>query len=127
MPFKTLVDEIEQIDLTRTITSKYKRLYEVSQNASTQQLDINQISEISNNVEKRDRNNIEEFENAVCNVLNGINITYDRKNFKGRPTIAFFAPTVAHTEIDLHTTVDVLNDHKEKLNKNQERNLFKDI
>ena len=43
-----------------------------------------------NNVDKLDQNNIEQFENEVCNVLNGINNTYDRKIVKGRPKIAFF-------------------------------------
>ena len=41
MPFKTLIDKIDQTDLTRTITINHKRLDEVNQSTSTQQLDIN--------------------------------------------------------------------------------------
>ena len=33
---------------------------------------------------------LEQFEGTICNVLNGINNTYDRKNFKGRPKFALF-------------------------------------
>ena len=33
---------------------------------------------------------MDQFKDAVCNVLNGINNTYDRKNFKGRPKFALF-------------------------------------
>ena len=52
MPFKTLVDKIDQMDLTRTITNNHKILYEVNQSTSNQQIDINQISEICNNTDK---------------------------------------------------------------------------
>ena len=31
MPFKALVDKIDQMDLTRTITNNHKRLYEINQ------------------------------------------------------------------------------------------------
>ena len=46
MPFKTLLDKMDQMDLTRTITNNHKRFYEVSQSTSNQQIDINQISDI---------------------------------------------------------------------------------
>ena len=35
MPFKTLVDKIDQMDLTRTITNNHKRLNEVNQSTSS--------------------------------------------------------------------------------------------
>ena len=34
IPFKTLLDKIDQMDLTRTITNNHKRLYEVNQSIS---------------------------------------------------------------------------------------------
>ena len=90
IPFKTLLDKIDQMDLTRTITNNHKRLYEVNQSTGNQQIDINQISHICNNTDNLNQNNLDQFEDAVCNVLNGINNTYDRKNFKGRPKFALF-------------------------------------
>ena len=38
MPAKTLVDKIDQTDLTRTITNNHKRLYESNQSTSAQHL-----------------------------------------------------------------------------------------
>ena len=38
MPAKTMVDKIDQTDLTRTITNNHKRLYEVNQSTSAQQV-----------------------------------------------------------------------------------------
>ena len=38
-----------------------------------------------NNINKLNQNDLEQFEGTICNVLNGINNTYDRKNFKRRP------------------------------------------
>ena len=90
MPFKTLVDKIDQMDLTRTITNNHKRLYELNENTSNQQIDINQISETCNNTDNLNQNNLDQFGNAVCNILNGINNTYDRTKIKGRPKFALF-------------------------------------
>ena len=56
----------------------------------TIKIDNNQISEICSNTDNLNQNNLDQFENAVCNVLNGINNTYDRKNIKGRPKFALF-------------------------------------
>ena len=78
------------MELTRTITNNYKQLYEVNQSTINQQIYINQISEICNNRDNLNQNNIDQFEDAVCNVLNGIINTYDRKRFKGRPKFALF-------------------------------------
>ena len=89
-PFKTLVDKIDCMDLTRTIRNNHKRLYEVNQSTSHQQIDINQITEICNNTVNLKQNNPEQFKNVVCNVLNEIINTYDRKNFNGRPKFALF-------------------------------------
>ena len=82
MPIKTLVEKLDQMDLTRTMTNNHKRLYEVNQSTSNQQIDINQISEICNNTDNLIQDNLDQFENAVCNVLNGINNTKDRKKFQ---------------------------------------------
>ena len=35
MPFKALVDKIDQMDLTRTIRNNHKRLYEINQTKNT--------------------------------------------------------------------------------------------
>ena len=78
------------MDLTRTITNNHKRLNEVNQSTSNQQIDINQISDICSKTDNLNQSNLDQFEDAVCNVLNGINNTYDSKNFKGRPKIALF-------------------------------------
>ena len=88
IPFKTLLEKIDQMDLTRTITNNHKRLYEVNQSTSNQQIDNNQISDICSITDNLNQNNLDQFEDAVCNVVNGINNTYDRKNFKGRPKFA---------------------------------------
>ena len=90
MPFKILLDKIDQMDLTRTVTNNHKRLYEVIQSTSNQLIDINQTSDICSNTVNLNQNNLDQVEDAVCNVLNGINNTYDRKNFKGRPKFALF-------------------------------------
>ena len=78
------------MDLTRKITNNHKRLYEVNQSTSNQQIDINEICEIGNNTENLNQYNIDQFEDAVSNVLIGIKNTYDRKNFKGGPKFALF-------------------------------------
>ena len=90
MPFKTLIDKIDQMDLTRTITNNHKRLYEVNQSTSSINEDIKQMSIACNNINKLNQNDLEQFERTICNVLNGINKTYDKKNFKGRPKFALF-------------------------------------
>ena len=43
MPFKALVDKIDQKDLTRTITNNHKRLYEVNQTTTNINEDLKQI------------------------------------------------------------------------------------
>ena len=88
MPFKTLVDKLAQMDLTRTITNNHKRLYEVNQTTTNINEDLKQTNVASNNINAPNQNDIEQFEETICNVLNGINNTYDRKNFKGRPKFA---------------------------------------
>ena len=90
MPFKTLVDKIDQMDLTRTITNNHKRLYEVNQSTSNINEDIKQMSIACSNINELNQNDLEQFEGTICNVLNGINNTYDKKNFKGRPKFALF-------------------------------------
>ena len=87
MPFKTLVEKTDQMDLTRTITHNHKRLYEVNQSISNQQIDINQISEICNNTDNLIQDNLDQFENAVWIVQNGINNTYDRKKLQRKTSI----------------------------------------
>ena len=90
MPLKTLVDKIDQMDLTRTITNNHKRLYEVNQTTSNINDDLKQINAACNNINDLNQNYLEQFEGTICKVLHGINNTYDRKNFKGRPKFALF-------------------------------------
>ena len=50
MPFKTLVDKIDQMDLTRTITNNHKRLYEVNQTITNITEDLKQMNAACNNI-----------------------------------------------------------------------------
>ena len=62
MPFKTLLDKIDQMDLTRTISNNHKKLYEVNQSFSTQQSDIHQMSEMfKNNIRHNHQMKINEY------------------------------------------------------------------
>ena len=90
MPFKTLVEKIDQMDLTRTISNNHKRLYEVNQSTTNINEDLKQMNIACNNINELNQNDLEQFEGTICNVLNGINNTYDKKNFKGRPKFALF-------------------------------------
>ena len=90
MPFKALVDKIDRKDLTRTITNNHKRLYEINQTTNNINDDLKQMNIACNNINVLNQNDLEQFEGTICNVLNGINDTYDRKNFKGRPKFALF-------------------------------------
>ena len=90
MPFKALVEKIDQMDLTRTILNNHKRLYEVNQSISNINDDLKQMNIACNNINELNQNDLEQFEGTICNVLNGINNTYDKKNFKGRPKFALF-------------------------------------
>ena len=80
MAFKTLVDKIDQMALTTTITNNQKRLYEVNESTNINK-DLQQMSEACTNINDLSQNDLEKFEGSICNVLNGINNTYDRKNF----------------------------------------------
>ena len=90
MPFKTLVDKIDQMDLTRTITNNHKRQYEVNQTTTNISEDLKQMNAACNNINNLNQKHLEQFEGTICNALNGINNTYARKNFKGRPKFALF-------------------------------------
>ena len=90
MPFKTLVDKIDQMDLKRTITNNHKRLYEINQTTNKINEDLKQMNIACNNINELNQNDLEQFEGTICNVLNGVSNTYDRKNFKGRPKFALF-------------------------------------
>ena len=90
MPFKALVDKIDQMDLKRTITNNHKRLYETNQTTNNINDDLKQMNIACNNINDLNQNDLEQFEGTICNVLKGINNTYDRKNFKGRPKFALF-------------------------------------
>ena len=63
MPFKTLVDKIDQLDLTRTITNNHKRLYEVNLNQSTTSIheDLKQMTTACNNINELNQNDLEQF------------------------------------------------------------------
>ena len=97
------------MDLTRTITNNHKRSYEINQSTSNQQININQISEICNNTDNLNQNNLDQFEIAVCNVLNGINNTYIEKILKEAQNLQYFLVIVVHTDIQ---KADVSRDHK---------------
>ena len=68
----------------------HKRLYEVNQTTTNISEDLKQMNVACNNINDLNENDLEQFEGTICNVLNGINNTYDRKNFKGRPKFALF-------------------------------------
>ena len=88
----------------------------------TQQSDINQMSVICNKIDILDQRNIEQFEYAVCNVVNGINNTYDKKKtLKVDQSSHYFVVTAAHTEIQ---KADVLKGLREDHNKNQDKGYF---
>ena len=74
-----------------------------------------------NNINDLNQNDLEQFEGTICNVLNGINNTYDRKNFIGRPKFAYFVVTVVHT---VTQKADVLKDQDEKVYQDQKKNHF---
>ena len=78
------------MDLNSTITNNHKRFYDVNQSTSTPQRDINQMNQFCNNIDNEDQNNTEQFENVVCNVLNGINKTYFRKKIKATSNFGIF-------------------------------------
>ena len=88
MPFKALVDKIDQMD--QTITNNDKRLYEVNQTTTNINEDLKRMNIACNNIKDFNQNDLEQFEGTICNVLNGINNTYDRQNFKGRQKFALF-------------------------------------
>ena len=101
MPFKTLVDKIYQMDLTRTKTNNHKRLYEVNQTTTNISEDLKQMNAACNNINDFNQNYLEQFEGTICTVLNGINNTYNRKNFKEIPKFALFCSfcsSHAHTK-----------------------------
>ena len=96
MPFKALVDKTGQMDLTRTITNNHKRLNEIRQTTTNINDDLKQMNIACNKINelgiktKLNQNDLEQFEGTICNVLNGINNTYDTQNFEGRPKFALF-------------------------------------
>ena len=108
MTFKTSVDKIDQMDLTRTITNNHKRLYEVNQTTTNIIEEIKQMNAACNNINDLNQKDLEQFEGTICNVLNGINSTNDRKNSKGRPKFVLFC-----SYIDTQKA-DALKDHDEK-------------
>ena len=121
MPFKTLVDKIDQMDLTRTIANNHKRLYEVNQNTTNTNEDLKQMNIACNKINDLNQNDSEHFEGTICNVLNGIKNTYDRKNFKGRPNWHSFAAIAVHT---VTQKADALKDHEEKALHDQKKDHF---
>ena len=50
MQFKALVDKIDQMDLTRTITNNHKRLYEINQTTNNIDDDLKQMNIACNNI-----------------------------------------------------------------------------
>ena len=64
--------------LIRCMTHQ-KRLYEVNESTTNINKDLQQMSEACTNINDLSQNDLEKFEGSICNVLNGINNTYDRK------------------------------------------------
>ena len=62
MPFKALVEKIDQMDLTRTITNNHKRLYEVNQSTSNINDDLKQMNIACNNINELNQNDLKQFE-----------------------------------------------------------------
>ena len=75
IPFKTLVDKIDQMDETRTITNNHKGLYEVNQTTKNITEDLKQMNAACNSIDYLNQKDLDKFEGAICNVLNGINNT----------------------------------------------------
>ena len=50
MPFKILVDKIDQMDLTRTITNNHRRFYEANQSTTSIHEDLKQMTTASYNI-----------------------------------------------------------------------------
>ena len=69
MPFKALIEKIDQMDLTRTITNNHKRLYEVNQSTSNMNDDLKQLNIACNNINELNQSDLEQFEGTICNVL----------------------------------------------------------
>ena len=111
MPFKALVDKKDQMDLTRTITSNHKRLYEINQTTNNINDDLKKMNIACNNINDLNQNDLEQFEGTICNVLNGINNTYDKKTLKEYQNLHYFAVIVVHT---VTQKADVLKDQDEK-------------
>ena len=97
MPFKALVDKIDQMDLTRTITNNHKRLYEVNQTTTNINEDLKQMNIACNNKNDLNQNDLEQIEGTICNVLNGINKTYEKKTLKEDQRLHYFAVIAVHT------------------------------
>ena len=76
-PFKTLVDKTDQMDLTRTITNNHKRLYEINESTTNINKELKEMKVAHNSTNNFNQNDLEQFEGTICNVLNGINNTYD--------------------------------------------------
>ena len=68
-PFKALVDRIDQMDLTKTITNNHKRLYEINQTTNNINDDLKQMNIACNNINDLNQNDLEQFEGTICNVL----------------------------------------------------------
>ena len=111
MPFKTLVDKIDQMDLPRKITNNHKRLYEVNKNTSNINEDITQMSIACSNINELNQNHIEQFEGTICNVLKEINNTYDKIILKEDRNLHCSVVIAVHMDI---LKVDPLKDHVEK-------------
>ena len=76
------------MDLMRTITNNHKKLYEVNESTTNINEVLQQMNVACNN--SSSLNDLEKLEGTIYNVQKGINNTYDRKNFKGRPKFELF-------------------------------------
>ena len=98
MPFKTLIDKIDQKDLTRTITNNQKRLCEVNESATDINKDLQQISAACNIIKHLNQNHLEQFEGTICRTELTTHTTENRteltthtteKNLKEDPTLHY--------------------------------------
>ena len=77
------------MDLTRTTTNNHKRLYEVNESTTVINKDLEPMSTACIYINDLNQNDLEQFEGTICNVLYGINNTYDRKILKEDPNLHY--------------------------------------
>ena len=103
MPFKTLVDKIDQTDLTRKITNNHKRLYEVNESTTDIKRGLLQMTAACNNIKDLKQIDFEQFEVTICNIRNGIYNSYDGKTLREDQNLHYLAVIAVPMEDVLKT------------------------